>query len=69
MICFQIYLQNNFTKATYDVLKRFHFLLSGLDVDQLKQIVIDSADKLDTLGNVQDWDTEQVKLHFFDPQM
>jgi len=45
-------------------MKKFHYLLAGLDVDQLKQISINSNDILDVLSNRTDWDTEQVSPRF-----
>lgn len=56
------YLKDDISKLTVNVMKRFHFLLSGLNIEQLQKINIGDNDILDVISQHTDWNHEQLKV-------
>uniref|UniRef100_A0A7M5V9F0 Uncharacterized protein n=2 Tax=Clytia hemisphaerica TaxID=252671 RepID=A0A7M5V9F0_9CNID len=50
------------TKLTSKMMQRFHFLISGLDVEDLKKLSLTSDDVLETLSSVSDWSEDQLEV-------
>ena len=50
-------------------MRRFQFILSGLNIEQLKNIEINNNDVLDALSGTQEWNPEQVILLFYLPTL